>query len=619
MLRLRAILIIFFFVNCFLVSATKYYVSSSTGNDDASMDGKSETAAWKTISRVNGMTFLPGDSILFIKGDVWRETLTVPSSGNEGAYIVFTSYGTGDKPKILGSNVSSTWADQGGNIWKSNSTFTDPYASTPMAEVFFEQSDGAAIWGTHKTNTSDLATEYDWTWLSNYIYVYAASDPGSRYVSVEVPQRNFLISLNDKQYITIDGLQLQFGKYSGVDFQGTYPNLQKNGFIIRNSNLSYFGSISQVNGFGVDVVYTDMVVENCIIHDSGRRNISLNMYGSSDVSNIIIQNNTLYNGNHTTGVDLSQSGAGTIDNVIIRNNLLYDDLNSSTNHSILIFLQRSAGKVQNIYIYNNIFKYPITSAIQPEGVDKVYIYNNVFYGFNANVSPPNDYHIYISAGSTSITIKNNIFYSSQNLDFSAIYTTVSTSNIIADYNIYYRINNTIRMININGSSYYHMNDLALVRSNLGWETHGQFIDPKFISATDYHLQTGSPAIGKGINIKMIITDYDSNYYNDPPSIGVYEGNPPDEPKPPAPGDEHIIILYPNPANGNLTILREGSTLTTQRFRIISMSGKIVFEGFLEEGIIKAQFSLNLNAGIYVVQVLSGNLTTAAQKLIVINL
>jgi len=41
---------------------TTYYVSPS-GNDDNS--GTSPSEAWKTIDKVNSVTFSPGDSILF--------------------------------------------------------------------------------------------------------------------------------------------------------------------------------------------------------------------------------------------------------------------------------------------------------------------------------------------------------------------------------------------------------------------------------------------------------------------------------------------------------------------------------------------------------------------------
>ncbi|MCD6496328.1 MAG: right-handed parallel beta-helix repeat-containing protein, partial [Candidatus Aenigmarchaeota archaeon] len=88
-------------------SGTIYYVSSSLGDD--SRDGLTPQTAWRTISKVNSMTLQPGDAVLFRRGDTWRETLTVPSSGNSTDYITFSAYGTGDKPRILGSENFSQW------------------------------------------------------------------------------------------------------------------------------------------------------------------------------------------------------------------------------------------------------------------------------------------------------------------------------------------------------------------------------------------------------------------------------------------------------------------------------------------------------------------------------
>ena len=62
--------------------STTYYVDASNGNDSNS--GTSQSTAWKTISKVNSMSFQPGDQILFKRGEQWREKLQIPSSGASG-------------------------------------------------------------------------------------------------------------------------------------------------------------------------------------------------------------------------------------------------------------------------------------------------------------------------------------------------------------------------------------------------------------------------------------------------------------------------------------------------------------------------------------------------------
>ena len=97
--------------------ALNYYVDATKGNDQNS--GTTPTKAWKSIIKVNGVALLPGDSVLFKRGEVFRGNL-IPKSGSASGSITYGDYGTGNKPKILGSiqkNGLSDWVNEGGNIW----------------------------------------------------------------------------------------------------------------------------------------------------------------------------------------------------------------------------------------------------------------------------------------------------------------------------------------------------------------------------------------------------------------------------------------------------------------------------------------------------------------------
>jgi len=88
-----------------LASGVTYYVDSVNGNDNN--NGTSPAAAWRTLGKVNGSSFSPGDSILFKGGCFWSGSLIVPSSGNAANQIVFGSYGTG-RAMIDGGNYART-------------------------------------------------------------------------------------------------------------------------------------------------------------------------------------------------------------------------------------------------------------------------------------------------------------------------------------------------------------------------------------------------------------------------------------------------------------------------------------------------------------------------------
>lgn len=99
-----------------LCAANVYYVSNA-GND--ANGGKSTDEAWATVGRANAARLVPGDTVKFEAGGIWREQL-LPQTGDVFAKIVYTAYGTGNKPLFLGSlamNLPEQWTDLGANRW----------------------------------------------------------------------------------------------------------------------------------------------------------------------------------------------------------------------------------------------------------------------------------------------------------------------------------------------------------------------------------------------------------------------------------------------------------------------------------------------------------------------
>lgn len=91
-------------------SATDYYVDSIAGDDDN--NGTSESTPWQSLTKVNGVIFLPGDNVLFKRGREWSGTL-YPKSGTTFATITdgsgsgpssrvtFDAYGDPEDPKPI--------------------------------------------------------------------------------------------------------------------------------------------------------------------------------------------------------------------------------------------------------------------------------------------------------------------------------------------------------------------------------------------------------------------------------------------------------------------------------------------------------------------------------------
>jgi hypothetical protein len=106
--------------------ANTYYVSASGGND--SYYGLSESQPFRTLAKVNSLSLLPGDRVLFKCGDTWRtEQLVISHSGNEGAPILFGAYpdGCANPPVLSGSKPVGGWSLYAGSIYVATLPTTD--------------------------------------------------------------------------------------------------------------------------------------------------------------------------------------------------------------------------------------------------------------------------------------------------------------------------------------------------------------------------------------------------------------------------------------------------------------------------------------------------------------
>jgi parallel beta-helix repeat protein len=94
--------------------AATYYVSS-TGNDANA--GTSSSTPWKTLAKVNSVTLIPGDQVLFQRGNTFYGSLTVKNSGTSGNTIKLGAYGTGNNPIIGGFVTPNSWVSYGNGIY----------------------------------------------------------------------------------------------------------------------------------------------------------------------------------------------------------------------------------------------------------------------------------------------------------------------------------------------------------------------------------------------------------------------------------------------------------------------------------------------------------------------
>jgi hypothetical protein len=200
--------------------ATTYYVSSSTGSD--ANNGTSSSSAWQTIGHVNAQTFQPGDSIVFKRGDVWNESLIVPSSGSSGNPVTFDAYGTGPAPNLTGYYAvpASGWLHVSGNAWKA------PLPSTYSTINFCLF---GSIWGQKVgASTTNLTAQWNFYFANDYVYVYATENPSLFYNEPIVPMALSnvpVINTNGQSWLTFQHFLVNWFDQYGVYAQGTSDHL----------------------------------------------------------------------------------------------------------------------------------------------------------------------------------------------------------------------------------------------------------------------------------------------------------------------------------------------------------------------------------------------------------
>src|SRR5215831_11155017 len=132
------------------LGATTYYVDSAKGDDHN--PGTSPDSAWRSMDRINKFSFTPGDVILLRRGEVWREELDFPSSGNASAPITIDAYGSGELPIISGADLadSRSWTQSSTYVWQM------PAKTQPNVVIF----DG--VRGHRKAAIGEQAAPLDW-------------------------------------------------------------------------------------------------------------------------------------------------------------------------------------------------------------------------------------------------------------------------------------------------------------------------------------------------------------------------------------------------------------------------------------------------------------------------
>jgi len=272
------------------------------------------------------------------------------------------------------------------------------------------------------------------------------------------------------------------GSAVGIEINGSYVRVE--GFEVRGT--SRYG-IDAYNGHDVDVVGNNVHDVGHVCTDDVGGRVGIDAYAR----NLTIERNVIHDvgrfgpgeqgcspstgnwQNHDHGIYQGSEYSGQSDNLVVRNNVFYHFTHGWA-------IQRYDGS--------------------GTGVNGLTIVNNTFVGAN----PWRDGQIIIATGATNVVISNNIFY--QPTTAGIWFDTGGLTNVTVSNNLSFGAAVSTGLSGIASSS-------NLVN-----------VDPRFVNASglDFHVQSGSPAIGAGMTLSSVPNDLDGFARSGAYTIGAYQ-------------------------------------------------------------------------------------------------
>jgi hypothetical protein len=458
-----------------------YYVDNAAGDDHRS--GTAPATAWKTLAKVSGTVFDPGDCILLKSGSSWTGELHPKGSGTEQHPIVIDKYGGEAKPVINGAGQfedavllknQEYWEINNLEITNKGTTLGPRRGVHLVAENFGE---------VHHIYLRGLIV-HDVNGVDN-----DKVNGGINYSAIggSKPSRFVDLRIEDNRIFHVDRSGI-FGWSTHWVRSKWYPSL---GVVVRRNILDDIG------GDGIVVVATDgALVEHNVVSNANQRSAGYNVaIWPWSADNTIIQYNEAY------GTRGQRDGEGFDSDWNSRNTLIqYNYSHDNDGGFLLICNEGGHDPAESIGNIGTVVRYNISQNDHHRGVNvagpvtNATIYNNTVYvgqGERVSLLLQSDW----KGWANGTYLFNNIFYVAGAAEFShgvsrgedGAYITAPafghSRNTVFDYNVYYG------------------------KMELPTDPHAVIIDPLFVSpgsaiqgiqsVIGYRLRPESRAINSG--------------------------------------------------------------------------------------------------------------------------
>jgi len=328
---------------------------------------------YATLIKANALSLIAGDSVLFKRGDIFRGQLNVSHNGNSTNSIVFSAYGTGNKPLISGAidqSLTSNWINSTGNIWATSEAVS---VWGDMGNIYFNN-DASYGWRRMKLGECTAQGDFYFNSSDKKIYLYSVGNPGSFYTHLEVGgvYSEDVVRVYNHNYLTFDGLDIRYSANNGIIFcLSNYCTVQNCNFSWIGGTLYGGGPTRMGNGVQMWNTNSNIIIRDNFINQIYDAGISPQGGGMNYVqSNISIYRNLITNCWYSFEVfDVPET---TMTNINFDNNTCVNagyswsaiQRPAQTNERHVMFWSSNPGKVSNFNIRNNVFKVCTNPALR---------------------------------------------------------------------------------------------------------------------------------------------------------------------------------------------------------------------------------------------------------------
>jgi Secretion system C-terminal sorting domain len=257
-------------------------------------------------------------------------------------------------------------------------------------------------------------------------------------------------------------------------------------------------------------------------------------------------------------------------------------------------------------------------SLRIKGMNGIHVFNNTFYNDQGTdwtmsiIEIDANHDRSVPAPSLGTRIFNNIFYTKYQIPNIRI-ESWCLNDFESDYNVFYCET---------GTPVFAIDDVLKTFTEwqaMGYDAHSVIVNPDFVNTTGF-VPVSRLDYGRDLGMEWqtgLSTNatWSSHYPATTAQNGIWQSGA----RVFAAGNEdRTVMIFPNPALDHINISIVDPTIVLDFIRIINISGKVVFQGKVDQEVREFPIWINLMPGIYFVQMGLNNQPYISEKLVVTN-